>query len=53
MAMKQRQIPTTKIDRNKNNPRGIDIVEQDDKLGLLRDSIEQFGISLISSKPCL
>ena len=44
MEMTQRQIPTSKIDRNDKNPRGINIVEQDDKLGLLRDSIEQFGI---------
>jgi len=44
MEMTQRQIPTAKIDRNDNNPRGINIVEQDDKLGLLRDSINEFGI---------
>lgn len=42
--MTQRQIPTAKIDRNDKNPRGINIVEQDDRLGLLRDSIKQFGI---------
>src|SRR4030042_3485882 len=44
MGMTQRQIPTSKIDRNDNNPRGINILEQDNKLGLLRDSIKQFGI---------
>ncbi len=44
MGMSQRQILTSKIDRNDKNPRGINIVEQDDKLGALRDSIKQFGI---------
>ncbi|MHC4521680.1 MAG: ParB/RepB/Spo0J family partition protein [Planctomycetota bacterium] len=42
--MKLQNIETAKIDRNPQNPRGIDIVEEDEKLSLLVDSIAQFGI---------
>ncbi|MFX1487301.1 MAG: ParB/RepB/Spo0J family partition protein [Promethearchaeota archaeon] len=42
--MKLQNIETAKIDRNPQNPRGINVVEEDEKLGLLMDSIEQFGI---------
>jgi ParB/RepB/Spo0J family partition protein len=37
-------IDTSKIIANPNNPRGIEIAQQDTKLPLLRDSIRLFGI---------
>ncbi|MBI4232365.1 ParB N-terminal domain-containing protein [Candidatus Peregrinibacteria bacterium] len=42
--MKLQRIPIDKITPNKDNPRGIDILVQDDKLSLLKDSIATFGV---------
>jgi ParB/RepB/Spo0J family partition protein len=37
-------IEISKISPNKDNPRGIDIQSQDEKLSYLKDSIEDFGV---------
>jgi ParB/RepB/Spo0J family partition protein len=42
--MKLVSIATTKIDPNPNNPRWANAAREDEKLGLLVDSIEKFGI---------
>ncbi len=44
LKMQQKQISTTKIIPNKNNPRGINVAQDDDKLSLLMDSIDIFGV---------
>lgn len=42
--MRLTHIEISKIRPNPNNPRGIDIQTQDDKLSQLKDSINQFGV---------
>src|SRR5574341_2263871 len=42
--MKFENIEIENLDPNPKNPRGIDIVEEDEKLSLLKDSIARFGI---------
>lgn len=42
--MRLTHIDISKITRNPNNPRGIDILTEDDKLSYLKDSIKQFGV---------
>lgn len=42
--MKLTNIDASKIRANPDNPRGIDIRTQDDKLSYLKDSIQQFGV---------
>jgi len=42
--MKLERIPTAKIDPNPKNPRWVNAVKEDEKLELLVDSIERFGI---------
>lgn len=42
--MRLAQIELSKIDPNKDNPRGINIQEQDPKLARLKDSIDTFGV---------
>src|SRR4051794_2947635 len=42
--MQLRLIPISKIVRNPDNPRHIDIASEDDKLSYLADSIRNFGI---------
>src|SRR3954451_24661220 len=37
-------LPITKITPNKNNPRRIDIANEDEKLSYLMDSIKRFGV---------
>lgn len=39
-----RHIDVSKIMPNPNNPRGLDIAAQDDKLPALKDSISRFGV---------
>lgn len=42
--MRLSQIQISKIKPNPDNPRGIDIETEDDKLSYLKDSINQFGV---------
>lgn len=42
--MKLTHISLSKVEPNPENPRGIDIQTQDDKLANLKDSISQFGV---------
>ena len=42
--MRLTHIPLSKLERNPDNPRGIDIQTQDDKLSYLKDSISKFGV---------
>lgn len=42
--MKLTHIDVSKIVPNPDNPRGIDIQTQDDKLAYLKDSIKEFGV---------
>jgi hypothetical protein len=43
-GMRLTHIELAKIKRNLDNPRGINIQTQDDKLAYLKDSIKQFGV---------
>jgi ParB family chromosome partitioning protein len=38
------QLEISKIQPNPDNPRGIDIQTEDEKLSYLKDSIRQFGV---------
>ncbi|MCH7751271.1 MAG: ParB-like nuclease domain-containing protein, partial [Planctomycetes bacterium] len=42
--MKLKNIPLSKIQPNKDNPRRMDILSEDDKLSYLMDSVKQFGV---------
>lgn len=44
MAMRLRNIDINKIIPNEDNPRGIDIEHEDEKLSYLKDSIKRFGV---------
>ncbi len=52
--MKLSQIDVSKIRPNPENPRGIDIETQDEKLAYLKDSISRFGVMVpvvVSRRP--